>query len=749
MIIDHDLSALTIDSQAHVGDALKRISSNRLRFVLCVAQSGLLEGALTDGDFRRWVAREAKPDLTTPASAVCNRTPTTAMVSTPPDQIAAMLSESITFVPLLDNQGKLVAVARIGDASHLRVGPREIGPDRPAFVIAEIGINHNGSLDLAKQLVDAAVSAGADCAKFQMRQMSTLYRNAGDANDASEDLGAQYTLDVLARSSLSNEELFEVFDYCRESGIIPLCTPWDIESVAALYAYGVDGFKIASADLTNHDLLLAISATRKPIFLSTGMSTESEIVESTTLLKAQGANVALLHCNSAYPAPFKDVNLRYMDRLHEISGGPVGYSGHERGFAVAVAAVARGAAVIEKHITLDRGMLGNDHKVSLQPDEFAAMVRMIREVEQSIGERAPRQLTQGERMNREVLAKSLVASTPIAKGAVIDAGMLDVKSPGKGLQPNHKAQLVGRKATRDFAPGDFFFQSDLADLVARPRAYSFKRRWGIPVRYHDWRALSDGAELDFLEFHYSYKDLDANPADFFSEQLNVGLVVHSPDLFADDHIMNLAAEDDEYREVSIQHLQRLIDTARSLRAWFPAVEKIPIVASLGGFSREAPIPTSHRASMYERVAHSLSQLNVDGVEILPQTLPPFPWYLGGQLFCNLFVDPEDTAEFCRETKHRLCLDISHTKLATNQRKRPLADAVELLAPHAAHLHIVDAQGVDGEGLQIGEGEIDFADLAKRLDRLCPAASFIPEIWQGHKNGGEGFWIALERLEGLF
>jgi N-acetylneuraminate synthase len=146
------------------------------------------------------------------------------------------------------------------------------------------------------------------------------------------------------------------------------------------------------------------------------------------------------------------------------------------------------------------------------------------------------------------------------------------------------------------------------------------------------------------------------------------------------------------------------------------------------------------------VAAALEQLDADDVEIIPQSLPPFPWYLGGQLFANLFVDPEDTVGFAREYGRRLCLDVAHTKLASNHRHISFFDAVEHLAPVAAHLHVVDAAGLDGEGFQIDEGEVDFRVFAEQIDRLAPNASFIPEIWQGHHNLGEGFWVALDRLE---
>ena len=199
--------------------------------------------------------------------------------------------------------------------------------------------------------------------------------------------------------------------------------------------YGMQAYKLASADLTNHELLDAIARTGKPLICSTGMSSESEISAAVRKLKQLDAKYVLLHCNSTYPAPFKDIHLNYLDRLSQIGNCLVGYSGHERGIAVAIAAVAKGAKVIEKHFTLDRTMEGNDHRVSLLPAEFKEMEQGIREVEQALGSNAQRRVTQGEMMNREILAKSLIIDCDLAKGEIIREDMIKVKSPGKGLQP--------------------------------------------------------------------------------------------------------------------------------------------------------------------------------------------------------------------------------------------------------------------------------------------------------------------------
>ena len=749
MILDRNLAKFIVFSEDSLHNALRKISENKARIVFCVSSSGVLEGVLTDGDFRRWITEHPSFDTGTPVLSLANKSFTFLPHDASHEEIERQFSDRISYVPLLDRHKHLVAVAHRG-APEIRIGGFTIGPHSPSFLIAEIGNNHNGSLDTAKHLIDEAIAAGADCAKFQMRSMAHLYRNAGDANDASADLGAQYTLDLLSRFQLSSEQMFQAFDYCKEKGILPLCTPWDHDSLQQLESYGMLAYKLASADLTNHDLLEAMARTGKPLICSTGMSNENEIVEAVKLLKGHNAPFVLLHCNSTYPAPFKDIHLEYMDRLRQVGDCVVGYSGHERGIAVPIAAVARGAKVIEKHLTLDRNWEGNDHRVSLLPDEFRVMVRSIREVEQALGSGEARRVTQGEMMNREVLSKSLIANRDIAAGEVVCAEMVDVRSPGQGLSPNRKAELVGRKVVRAMKAGDFFYQSDLDDSASRPRAFKFRRPYGVPVRYHDVKRLAAAAPFDLFEFHLSYKDLEEDIAKHLGGQTyDMDLVVHSPELFAGDHVMDLCSPDADYRQRSIDELQRVVNVTRALTPYFSRAQRPLIIINAGGFSADGAMPVAARGPLYNLIAESLAQIDQAGVEIIPQTMPPFPWHFGGQRFHNLFMVADEIEAFCQRHGYRVCLDISHSQLTCTHFKDSFKDFLKRVGPYSAHLHMVDAEGVDGEGLQIGEGIVDFAMVAEILDKCAPKASFIPEIWQGHKNDGVGFWAALDRLEAWF
>lgn len=749
--IQRHIAPYTVTVDHTIADALKRIDDNNTGVVFALNSHGRLEGILTDGDFRRWlIGQGAAIDLNWPVARAMSRKVVTAREESSTDAIRGIFSDdSIKVVPLVDDQKRLVAIA-MGARRALHIGPFPIDKDSPIFVIAEIGNNHNGSLDLAKKLIDAAVSAGADCAKFQMRQMHALYANAGNPNDAREDLGAQYTLELLARFSLSNDAMFAAFDYCKEKGILPLCTPWDEESLALLEEYGMPAYKVASADLTNHALIEKIAATRKPIILSTGMASEQEIRETVELLKKRAAGFVLLHCNSTYPAPFKDLRLHYMAHLAELGDCPVGYSGHERDIAAPIATAALGAKVIEKHFTLDKEMEGNDHKVSLLPEEFRRMVEGIRQVEQALGDREARTMTQGERMNRETLAKSVMAVEAIPKGAAILPRHLGVKSPGKGLQPNRIDDLIGLPAPREMAAGDFFFPSDLETQRAQPKpGYDFRRPWGLPVRYHDFKKLLEVTAPDLLEFHLSFKDMDEPLEKFFDKPLKIDFVVHSPELFAGDHTLDLCCEDDAYRNRSIGELQRVIDLTRAMKPWFPKTKRPMIVTNVGGFTSDRHLTPGELAPYHARLKESMAALDREGVEIIPQTMPPFPWHFGGQRYHNLFLDADAIVTSCRELELRICLDLSHSKLTCNHDHASFQEFLQKVGPYTAHMHLADAQGVDGEGLQIDEGDIDFAAFARTIDAAAPDAWFIPEVWQGHTNDGEGFWIALDRLERWF
>ena len=630
---------------------------------------------------------------------------------------------------------------------EIQIDQFKIGNER-TFIIAEIGNNHNGDYERAKLMIDKAVEMGADCAKFQMRQIKEVYRSKS-IEKSGEDLGTEYIIDLLNKFELTVEQQKMLSDYCKTKGILYMCTPWDKSSVDILETFNVPAYKVASADLTNLPLLDKLAKTKKPLILSTGMSTTDEVKTTVDFLNKRDVKFALLHCNSTYPAPFHDINLNWISKLKEIHS-LVGYSGHERGINVSLAAVALGAKIIERHFTLDRKMEGPDHAASLEFEEFKNLINGSREIEEALGstENKNRKFSQGEMINRENLGKSLVASKPLKKGTILNEDDIKVLSPGQGLSPQFYESLIGLELNRDVEFEDYFFKTDLTNEEQIIKNYKFKHPWGIPVRYHDFNKYLELIKPDMFEFHLSYSDMELDIDNYLSGIYNCGFVVHAPELFKESHLMDLATPNQEYRKISMIETQKVIDITRKLKKYFPEEKKPQIVANIGGFSMDAPFSEDIKSSYYDQFFQSLKELDTDGVEIIPQTMAPFPWHFGGQRYQNIFVHVDEIVKYCKEYNIRMCFDVSHTMLTCNYFKQDFYEFAKKIAPFTAHIHMGDAKGVNGEGLQIGEGEIDFVKLGKILNDGCPNASFIPEIWQGHKNNGEGFWIALKKLENL-
>lgn len=285
--------------------------------------------------------------------------------------------------------------------------------------------------------------------------------------------------------------------------------------------------------------------------------------------------------------------------------------------------------------------------------------------------------------------------------------------------------------------------------MASPSTYFFSRPWGIPVRYHDFRRFRYLITPDLWEFHLSYADMDLDPSLYLDFHSSAALVVHAPELLSGSRLMDLASVDEAYREWSVIETQRVINITREINTYFD-MKKVPlIVANIGGFSMDQEFSSEQVNKGYEQFAKSLRELDSSGVELLPQTMAPFPWHFGGQRYQNLFVRSDDIIDKCKQFGLRICFDISHSYLTCQHFGEDFYEFSSKVAPFAAHLHIGDARGVNGEGLQIGVGDIDFSRFAQIINEKCPKASFIPEIWQGHKNNGEGFWSALNKLEKYF
>lgn len=327
------------------------------------------------------------------------------------------------------------------------------------LIIAEAGVNHNGDLDKAKQLIDLAADAGADLVKFQTFDARRLVTDSAPKaeyqNRTTDETQSQY--EMLQQLELSPQMHEVLIAHCQARGVGFFSTGFDLQSIDYLAGLGADRFKVPSGEITNLPYLRHVGALGKPVILSTGMATLGEIEAALDVLETAGTSrtlITVLHCNTEYPTPMHDVNLRAMLGIREAFGVAVGYSDHTSGIEVPIAAVAMGATVIEKHLTLDRNLPGPDHRASLEPDEFTAMVSAIRNIEQAMGDGIKRP-TASEAKNKPVARKSIVATRDIRTGELFTTDNITVKRPGSGLSPMLWDQIVGREAARDFAEDEF------------------------------------------------------------------------------------------------------------------------------------------------------------------------------------------------------------------------------------------------------------------------------------------------------
>ena len=327
------------------------------------------------------------------------------------------------------------------------------------LIIAEAGVNHNGSIKMAKQLIDVATEAGADIVKFQTFKAGKLVSKAArqaeyqKANLKNSD-DSQYNM--LKRLELDEAMHIELIDYCQQKGITFLSTGFDEESVDMLDRLGVPFYKIPSGEITNKPYLQHIARKLKPVVISTGMADLNEIKEALDVLTGEGLDLSMitvLHCNTEYPTPMEDVNLKAMLTIKETFKVKVGYSDHTKGIEVAIAAVAMGAEVIEKHFTLDRNLPGPDHKASLEPDELKAMVSAIRNIELALGD-GVKKASKSEIKNITIVRKSIVAIKEIKKGEIFSTQNIASKRPGNGINPMRWDEIIGKKSIKEFKPDD-------------------------------------------------------------------------------------------------------------------------------------------------------------------------------------------------------------------------------------------------------------------------------------------------------
>ena len=563
----------------------------------------------------------------------------------------------------------------------MKIGNKEIGENCSTYIIAEISINHMGNVDTAKKLIDVAAEAGADSIKFQKRHLPSLYSQEILDNPNKFEQGFQYIIPILKETELSEEAHIELKIHARTMGIEYLCTPFDIISAEFLSKINVKAYKIASCDLTNYEILEYIGWDRKPMILSTGMSSWAEITETVRRMKLAKLEFALLHCRSAYPVWPREVNLKMITKLKQF-GVPVGYSGHDIGTTIPLVAASMGACIVEKHITLDRNQRGPDHKISLLPHELKILVRDIRIADQAMQDNE-RFLLRGEVLNRDVFRY-------------------------KGKYPDRKEVLILKEP-----PG----------------------KWGMIARPNDLvKVMTFNPKV--VEVRFTENDFQHG---FVPQTYDAELVLHAPE-YLGDRLFDLCSGNEQIRLESVRMAQGTISRAVFMKDYFKGIPKV--VVHPGAMSMNTELRTDRLRNMLIR---SVAQIDTRGLELLLENLPPYPWFFGGQWKGNFFMDADEIKEFCNETGYNICFDLSHAALYCNSTTWDISDYIKTVSAYIRHNHISDAYALDGEGVQIGDGDIDFGKAMP----LLPDVTWVPEIWRGHLNGYAGFIKALNKIGGMY
>ena len=606
------------------------------------------------------------------------------------------------------------------------------------YIICEIGINHNGSLEKAIALIDAARDAGVDAVKFQKRTLDRIYSESllNDSNSA--EWSFDYLIPLLKECELSESDYHIINNYCRKQGLDLIVTPFDEASAEFIATLDLAAIKIASADMTNLDLVRQCANLCQPLLISTGMWTHDDIRYCAESFHKDNITFALLHTQSTYPAPFESINLNFIDELKKLAP-VVGYSGHERGIFIPVAAVAMGYRIIEKHITFDRNDKGPDHKASLLPTEWKEMVDNIRLLEKSLN--SGKVVNQAEIQNREVFAKSAVALSALKKGHILLPKDVEFKAPGKGIFPHEIEDFYGMVLKKDISKGFYIAKTDFEEelLLNDWESFSFTKKWGIKCRFHDFDEYKI-LRSPVIEFHCSQTDLDVP---FLGKSKISGLVVHAPEIF-DRELLDICSQDESKVERSLTMLQRSIDKTLEIATNFPKIRP-KLVVHLGGMFLDDPSEVDTYA-LTSRAIKNFKKLvyQPDKIDILPENLPPRPWYLGGEWHQHGFMKAEDMVRFCTELNVGMVYDACHAFLYCNLYQVDFIEYTRIVLPHVRHLHISDAAGINGEGLQIGEGEVDFEAFLEEIRHAD--FSWVPEIWSGHHHHGAGLYKALLNLE---
>ena len=604
----------------------------------------------------------------------------------------------------------------------------------PVFLIAEIGINHNGQIDTALALIKAAAASGAHGIKFQYRNLANAYV------EGAKQIGDEILLKEITKNYLAPTAILALVESAHQIGIdagISFFDEADIDDFGKNIER-FDFFKAPSVELNNTSLVNKMLCYGKPVYVSLGCHTEHEIEQA--FASVEGDNWLAMHCVSNYPVSLANAKLGYLKHMAGKWQRPFGYSSHDENWEVCLIAMSMGASVIERHITFDKQAHGLDHSTSSTPDEFKRIAMFAESMGLLMVGNADRVPNQGEMLNLQNLGRSYYAKEFIAAGELLRKDQLSFRAPRIGLGRNELDCYLEQPTARAINAGGVITKSvfEISQQISdEALEFARQKKIAIPVRLHDLAGIEQRFPIGAYEFHLSFGEVLSGQLDAKQYKKTNCYSIHLPDYINSTELMDPFSDSPEQVEASLNILQRTVDFAKGLQEHTGKI--VPIV---GSFS----VVHKNIAQFYEQHAELLGVYRQQGVSILPQWLPPIAWYFGGSVQLNAMNQLRDV-EFIQKYNLPICMDVCHLCMGDSLFQFDAKRMIDTLLPNIEHVHIADAAGIDGEGLQFGEGD------AKNLPAISASMEIdcmkVIEVWQGHLDEGAGFAKALTKLNELF